>query len=393
MPAPERTAEIVELDHQNLAECLRELAGRDRFQPPLVSLYLNTNWADPDAKNRARIFFKDRFSWLDEVRRHELHGEDIQCLSSDLEFLNEYVPAIISGAEHPNYDGICVFTSRKSGLRRVYLSQFAFDNECCLGEQPQLRQLARLQDGYQEALVAIVDNRRGRVYEIEMAGIRSRDELSTPVHRRHHAGGWSQMRFQRHVDDQVLHHLKEVAGFLTRVFDTRPPQHVILAGSDEAVGELEAHLPDRVRQKVLRQVRMPAQSSDASVLWTAVDVLREGLRREQQDLVEEVVTAALGSGLGVLGSRGTSEALSGRAVDALCFRKGLQGEVWACRQCEGLSIDQEQCAVCGSPSTKGDLLEEATLLAIRQKAQIHEVEPGTRLDRYGGIGARLRYRI
>ena len=392
MPSPDRNVEFVELDHRNLPEHLRELSNGDRFKYPLVSLYLNTTWSDREGKEKARIFFKDRLSWLDGVRRHELHGDDIKPFADDLEFLNQYVPAVIAGDEHANHNGICIFTSRKCDLRRVYLSNFSFDNQCSLGDLPHVRQLARLRNGYNETLVAIVDHRRGRVYDVDMAAIRSRGELSTPVHRRHHAGGWSQMRFQRHVDDQIMHHLKEVSAFLTEAFDTNAPQHVILAGSETSVGELEKFLPDRVRQKVLREVRMAASSSDSDVLWTAVEVLENEERREQEDLVDNMVGAALAGSLAVLGKRGVVEALNQKAVDSLCYRTDLEQEAWACHECGYLGLEKKNCPSCDEPCSQGDLREEATLVALRQSAQVHEVEPGSRMDTYGGVGARLRFR-
>jgi peptide chain release factor subunit 1 len=392
MPSPDRNVEFVELDHRNLTEHLQQLTAGDRYRYPLISLYLNTAWADPQAKEKARIFFKDRLGWLDGVRRHELHGGDIKHLADDLEFLNEYVPAVIAGVEHANYDGICLFVSRKCDLRRAYLSSFAFENQCSLGDVPHVRQLARLRNGYNETLVAIVDHRTGRVYDIDMAEIRSRGELSTPVHRRHHAGGWSQMRFQRHVDDQIMHHLKEVATYLTKAFDTNSPQHVILAGSETSVSELEKFLPDRVRQKILREVRMTTRSTDADVVWTAVDILQNEERRDQEDLVENVVGTALAGSLAILGRRAVVESLNKRAVDAICYRSDLDEPAWACHDCGHLCLEQSACPSCGDPCKPGDLREEATLAALRQSAEVHEVAPGGRLDTYGGIGARLRFR-
>lgn len=41
--------------------------------------------------------------------------------------------------------------------------------------------------------------------------------------------------------------------------------------------------------------------------------------------------------------------------------------------------------------SQGDLREEATLVTLRQSAQVHKVEPSNRLDTYVDVDARLRF--
>ena len=69
-------------------------------------------------------------------------------------------------------------------------------------------------------------------------------------------GGWSQMRYQRHVDNFHLHHAKEVVEVLDRVVREEAVEHIILAGDEVIIPLLREHLPDRLEEKVIDVLRL-----------------------------------------------------------------------------------------------------------------------------------------
>jgi hypothetical protein len=51
-----------------------------------------------------------------------------------------------------------------------FSSPVPFDDECTVADRPTLRQLARLDGDYTNALVVLVDSRTARIYEVVLGG-------------------------------------------------------------------------------------------------------------------------------------------------------------------------------------------------------------------------------
>jgi hypothetical protein len=61
--------------------------------------------------------------------------------------------------------------------------------------------------------------------------------------------GWSQMRYQRHVENNYLHHAKEVVEMLDRAVREEAVEHIILAGDQVIIPLLREQLPDRLTER------------------------------------------------------------------------------------------------------------------------------------------------
>ena len=83
------------------------------------------------------------------------------------------------------------------------------------------------------AVVALVAADAGQVLEFELGSVRKqfsfRDEEFPG---RHDQGGWSQGRYQRHVDEHLHRNLKRLAGHLVRWADEGGAETVLLSGQD-----------------------------------------------------------------------------------------------------------------------------------------------------------------
>src|SRR5205823_3714854 len=125
--------------------------------------------------------------------------------------------------------GVAVFSSSGAGLwEEVRLPRPVMDR-ADLAERPHLVPLEAMAEVYECFCTVLVDREKARLFLSRMGRIREQSEVLDEVPNRHDQGGWSQARFQRHVDDHVVRHLKHVGELLFRLFEREGFDHLILA--------------------------------------------------------------------------------------------------------------------------------------------------------------------
>ena len=67
------------------------------------------------------------------------------------------------------------------------------------------------------ALVVAVSRERGQIFRLRAGSLEELEDLSEEQPRRHDQGGWSQARYQRHIDNLALEHLRAVADRLDAI--------------------------------------------------------------------------------------------------------------------------------------------------------------------------------
>src|SRR5213078_5317869 len=89
------------------------------------------------------------------------------------------------------------------------------------------------------ALIAVVGRERGTVYILRAGKLEELIDQFDETPGRHDQGGWSQARYQRHIEKLVHEHLREIADLVERwVRRLRGPRLVIVA-SEETRAEFE----------------------------------------------------------------------------------------------------------------------------------------------------------
>ena len=81
------------------------------------------------------------------------------------------------------------------------------------------------------------------------------------VHRRHEQGGWSQARYQRGIEKEVLDHLSRAAGAVYQEFEERPFDHLIVGCSDELWPETRDALHPYLRERLRGRTELDVERS------------------------------------------------------------------------------------------------------------------------------------
>jgi peptide chain release factor subunit 1 len=352
----------------SLGETLDRLARMEPVRLPLVSLYLN---AQPD--NRG----KDKY---DAFVRKELRGriDDFELRSPERESFEKDVEAIerwLAEEVRPSANGLAVFACSGSNFfEALQLDAPIESHRLTIGDRPHLAPLARILDRHPRHVVVLTDTNHARIYVFGRGRTIDREELASEKVSRTDAGGWSQLRYQRHVEDHYLHHAKDVVEALGRIVAEDRARYVFLAGDDVIVPLLRDQLPKDLADNVVGVLRLEIRAAEDEVREAAAEALSRHLAKAERERVERLRGEWRAGGLAVAGAKDVLEALGNGQVDEVSIATRLEGN--------------------GGARAEGQLslADEIVQRALATSARVHFVEDSVVLADMNGVVAGLRYR-
>lgn len=273
----------------------------------------------------------------------------------------------------PSSNGAAVFACASADVfETLELDVPLHATEVYAAPRPHLYPLARVLDRYQRYAVAVTDTNLARIFVVALGAIEPRGEVSSPKLRRADAGGWSQARFQRHVDQHRAEHLREVVEALERIVREERIDHVALAGNETAMATLRGQLSKTLAALVTDLPGVTVDASEAEILREVLDVMPRQDARDDAKRVARMYDAYRAGGLAIVGLAGTRAALENGQVHELL----LAATPDRIEGADGAAVADELVA-----------------LARRTDARVTFIEDPTLLAEAGGVGAFLRYRL
>ena len=367
---------------------LSELARIKGAATPVVSVYLNTRWADEHQRERVRVFLKNE---IRKVRR----GEANNGIDSDLDWVEGEGEALIAQARFPEAHGVALFACQSLGLREIIPVRVPFEDAFVVADAPFLRPLAEASDRILSVLVVFVDGESARLIPLNAEGGGAEVTLEAEVPGRHSRGGWAQLaqsRYHRHIQDHRGRHFEAVAKALVQLTRGNGVERIVMAGEPRTIAAFRAHLPHRVDDRVGGSVPGARHEPAGALLRRAAELLASVKEGEEAGAVDAVLTEAAKSRRAVAGLEETLEAVSRGAVHRLYMLKGFGEPGRACGECGALQRgDSPTCRLCGN-ATRATELGEALVdrvIATDGKVELIKIHEG--LARVGGVAALLRF--
>ena len=371
---------------------LRDLAGFRAQNGCAISLYLDLDPSDTptaataDTRVNALI---DEIERSDAARRPELTHEQREGLHRDRDRLREYFEQEF---DRDGTLGLAVFCGSLDNLWVPLPLSASVPDAVKVNRSLYLAPLVSLVGRGEGALVIFVGRERGDLYRLHAGRLEEIVEQHDDTPGRHDQGGWSQSRYQRHIEKLVHDHLKEVAeqvdGQIRRL---RGPKLIVVA-SEETRSEFESELSHDARKAIIGWTSADAHATPAQLL-ELVEPLLESWRAEQEtEAVERWKEEAGRNARASSGWGSTLEAASDGRVDLLLFQEGVDHEAWQCPACGRVNIEGGACPLDGTQMERRDdgldlavhqtLAHGGTVWAVRQRQDLEPVE---------GIGALLRF--
>jgi peptide chain release factor subunit 1 len=150
-------------------------------------------------------------------------------LEGDLAAISEYLETELQ----PSTNGVALFAcSGRDLFEAVQLGVPFVEHWMSIDDRPHLYPLARVESEYPRYAAVLADTNVARILVIATGAVVDAREVTGVKTRRTDQGGWSQARFQRHIENFHLHHAKEVVEALARIVQQEGIEHVLLAGDE-----------------------------------------------------------------------------------------------------------------------------------------------------------------
>jgi len=367
---------------------LSELAKIERAPGPVVSVYLDTRWADEHHRDRARIFLKN------ELRRAR-DAEGAMGAPADLDWVEAEAGSLLEERSIPDTPGVALFACAALGLREVLRARVPFREAFVVGDAPYLRPLIVVAEETPATVVAFVDGTSARLIAVDADGAGEEVLLESDVPGHHRRGGWAllaQSRYQRHILEHRGRHFEAVAQALVELTDAHASTRIVLAGGARTIAAFRKHVPAGLAGRIVGGVPAARYEGASAIVPRAAELLhRRGEEQETAD-GDAILSEAAKGGRAVAGLEPTLEAVGRGAAHRCYILAAFREPGGACAHCDGLQPGAaERCRVCGQPIRPVDLGEAIVNRVIAAGGTVETVARHEGLERVGGVAAALRY--
>jgi peptide chain release factor subunit 1 len=384
----------------NITEQLERLAGFEPAPYPVISLYLNTQ---PDQRGRDHFDTFVRKELKARAQTYPPRSPEREMIERDLERIGHFL------ANHlqPSSNGVAIFACDAAELfETVQFDAPIQEHWLYIGDQPHLYPLARLASQYPRYAAVLADTARTRILVVAYGGVAA-DRAIQGVKTRHTSqGGWSQPRYQRHIENYHLHHVKDVIAALEKIVLEERLDRIVIAGDAVVIPLLREQMPKSLADKVVEEISLTPDAPEREVISATLASMKKLDERTDREKVEAAVGAYRAGGLGVVGPDQTLLALTNGQVDELLLSATLAtlnplrdtpAAEMAIANDATVAESIVPATAAGEPAHAGSetvrLSDELVTKAEQTSARICFIEDPSLLEPYGGVAATLRYRF
>jgi peptide chain release factor subunit 1 len=371
---------------------LRELAGFRAENGCAISLYVDLDPAsaptmrDTAARVNAML---DAAGRSHGATRPDLAHEVKSGLKADFERLRRFFEQEF---DRDGAHGLAVFADGPDNVWSVLALPWKVADAARVADDFLLSPLVPLIGRGNGALVAVVSREHGRVLALRGGRLEEVADRTEETPSRHDQGGWSQSRFQRHIDNLALEHFKVVADELDRLYRRLGRPRIVVVAGDETRAEFAEILPVELEEAVIGWTSAEAHASNADLAGIVQPFIDDWRGRRETEAIERWREEVGKNALGSSGWAETLEAASDGRVELLLHRSGVQKDAYRCPACGRAAIAATTCPLDGTTMEhRDDGLDLAVRLTLAYGGDLLAVERRQDLEPVEGIGAILRF--
>jgi peptide subunit release factor 1 (eRF1) len=352
------------MDDLRLSDRIDALARIEPTTLPLLSVYLNTD-ANETGRTTHETFIRKELR--QRARTFVERTPERESLDRDCDRIERYLAEQLQ----PSTRGLALFACAGAGLFEAIQLQVPFTaNRLVVSDRPHLYPLARLDEGHPRYAALVVDTNAARIFVFGTGATLDAVDVQNTKTKHSKAGGWSQARFQRRVENVHLHHAKEVVERLDQIVSAEDIEHVVVAGDEVIVPLLKEQFPERLSAKLVDVLRLDIRSPEHEVLEATLEALRKKDEETDEAVVRDLIGDYRAGGLALVGPEPVRAALERGQVDTLV-------------------IAAEPAQVAGADDAANHLVT----LAKQTSASVRFIEDPQLLADVGGVGASLRFAL
>ncbi|HEY7197826.1 MAG TPA: Vms1/Ankzf1 family peptidyl-tRNA hydrolase [Gaiellaceae bacterium] len=371
---------------------LRTLAEFEAENGCAVSVYLDL---DPsvaptaaDAATRLNSLL-DEGAKSDRASRDKLTHVERQALHDDFDRIRSYYTEEFTrnGAR-----GLAVFAAALDNVWRALPLAESVTDAVRVAPELYVAPLVPLTGRGEGAFVVAVSRERGEIFQLRSGRLEPVADLSDEQPGRHDQGGWSQARYQRHIDALAQEHLREVAARLDALVRRSHHSQVVAVATDDSWAEFSPILSSEVNAALAGRATAEAHASNAQLLAAAAPVLERWRDDREASILEQWREEAGRDGRASSGWERTFEAASDARVELLLFQAGVNRSAWRCPACGRLAAHGGKCPLDATTlEERGDGLDLLIHQTLVHGGSVWTVQHAHDLEPVEGIGAVLRF--
>jgi peptide chain release factor subunit 1 len=373
-------------------ELLRELARFRAEKGCAVSLYVKLDPReaptprDVDTRVNSLLTAAAR---RQEERRSSLTHEQREALKRDIERITRWFE---DGFDRDGARGIAVFAAGLDNFWSTLALPDPVSDEVKINAELYLAPLTPFVGRGDGVLVGVVGRERGEVFRLESGQLREIADETEDVPGRHDQGGWSQSRYERHIDTIVARHWQRVADTLDRCVREQVDCRVVLVGAEDIRSDFEAGLANDVKARLIGWASAEAHAGPPEIRDSVKPIVDRWWAGREADVLERWREHAAKNSRASAGWEQTLEAASDGRVELLLVQAGADHPAYQCPACGRAQIADGSCPLDG---TTMESRENGFDLAVHQTlahgGTVHVVRERHDLDPVGGVGALLRF--
>jgi peptide chain release factor subunit 1 len=373
-----------------LRQQLDRLTAFEPTTAPVLSLYLDMR---PNEHGRPTwdAFLRKTFS----ERPRALKGDARKSFERDAERIRTY----LDNEVRKSANGLALFScaEEKDFFETVQLDVPVEDHWLFVGSVPHLYPLMRVNDQFPRYAALLVDTNSARLFVFGLGTREMGREIRNVKTRRTTMGGWSQPRYQRHIENFHLHHMKEVVDVLDRTVRNESLNHIVIACDAVAKPLLMEQLPQHLADKVIDVMALDIHTPEHEVLRETLEALRASDADTDAAQVARMLDAWHANALAVAGPEETMRALQMGQVEELLITASpseLRRPTTVTTDMTPAPVDIDTTAPGGQDDAdRHRLADHFVVHAHMSAARVRFIEDPALLAPVGGVGALLRFRI
>jgi peptide chain release factor subunit 1 len=371
---------------------LRELAEFRADKGCAVSLYLSLDprevptAADVETRQNSLLDVADRVL---EARKSSLGRDQRDALKGDLERIRGWFD---DGFDRNGLRGIAVFAAGLDNFWSTLPLPDPVGDEVKIAGELYLAPLVRLAGRADPVFVAAVGRERGEVFKLRGGQLVEIADDTEDVPGRHDQGGWSQARYERHIDEIVERHWRRVADTLDKCVRKLRGARVVLVGGDDMRSEFEEILSNEVKNCLIGWTTAEAHADASQLLEAARPVLDEWWSKRESELLDRWREEAGKHGRATTGWEQTLEAASDARVELLLVQDGVDEPAYQCPNCGRAQLTNGSCPLDGTTLEQRDgAFDLAVHQTLTHGGTVQVIRDRRDLEPVGGVGALLRF--
>lgn len=370
------------ITHHQLKDLASNMSEDDFF----VSLYLNV---DPNENRKDE--WMTHFKNLSKDALANFSSNNQSSIESELSQIEKFISDRPDGMKR----GLCIISCKAMEFWNVFHTALPFSNQLVIEHDPYIKPLATMLDIYQIYLVPVVGKTKARVLitgQGEINELTSISIESTEIDsgKDGSKGDYGTLRAQK-MEEKVkrLVH-KDAMKIVEKIVNEEEIERILVGGTDRGRAHFKELLPIPLKKKVVGEFSVDRNGTDSEILEKLLPVMRDIEFKFERKALDELFNQNEKS---VFGLSDVLTALQQGNVHKMYVLSHVTSPGMICEQCGALTPDRENpCPYCEGPmKTVQYMLDYAIQKAFDQGARVDMLDHAPRLEKFGGIGALLRY--